>query len=121
MADPSKSIDEFLGDVLADLVRSSGRAAKQAGRSARKGTSFNFRAGVRGSCDGELAENVTKTSGLQVKLTPGPITALKVGGEVAGGLDNARGIQANASGGLEWFAEVTIINAVALDDEDDGL
>ena len=32
MADPSKSIDEFLGDVAADLVRATGRAVKQAGR-----------------------------------------------------------------------------------------
>lgn len=120
MADPSKAMDEFLGDVLADLMRAGGRrAVKQAGKAFKHGTSYRFRVGVSGTAQGEIVEDVDKRSGLRVELRPGPLVQ-EVTGSVGYERGTDRGINANVTGGLGWFCEVEVLNAVAIEGDADG-
>jgi hypothetical protein len=115
MADRSRAIDEFMGDLAADLLAASGRAVKQAGKAYKKGTAFTLRYGLSGTADGEIAEDSTRSSGLSAKLTPGPVVAAKVGGEVTGSMGRTSQMVVAATGGFHWWIECEVQNAVALE------
>lgn len=115
----SQAMGEFLGERLEELMKGGKRAVAQAGKAFKKGTSYSLRAGVKGTADGEIVEDSNTQSGLNLKLTPGPVVT-SVGGELGASFARGRAMQTEAAGGLSWFVELEVINAIALaeDDED---
>lgn len=115
MADPSKGLDEFFGDLVADLMRGSGKGVKQAGKAHKKGTAYRLKLGIQGTCNGSIDENVANGSRLEARITPGPIVT-QVGGEASGGMSRSRTLAAQGDGAWTWFAELEILNAMAMED-----
>ena len=105
------TIDEFLGNVLEDVLKGSGKPASRfAAKHGRDPeTGFGLRLGMRGALDATLVEDAKSSRGFSLRLTPG-IAIPELGSDSGLGFDQGRdtAIDGKGSGKIEWWCEVAI-------------
>lgn len=126
----SIAIDEFLGNIVEDIVKGSvkpsSRYATKHGKS--PDTGFGIRLGMRGELDATLVEDADTSRGFSLKLTPGvALPELGMDSSVGFDADSDRKIDGQGAGKVSWWCEVAIGDTEGMawireiDSDDDGL